>query len=66
MVDISQREVGVDKEIFLVSVPHPIGVNIVWTCVNDHIINESSNTKLLDYVGLIINYLRKRRVGVCS
>ena len=31
--------------------------------MNDHIINESSNTKLLDYVGLIINYLRKRGVG---
>ena len=28
------------KRYFLVSVPHTKGGNIVWTCVNDHIIDE--------------------------
>ena len=30
---------------FLVSVPHPKGVVIVWTCVKDHIINEKEDYK---------------------
>ena len=31
--------------------------------MNNHIIDERSNTKLLEYVVIIINYLRKRSVG---
>ena len=45
------------------SVPHPKGGAIVWTCVKDHIIDEKEGYKDIGLRGLIINYLRKRRVG---
>ena len=45
---------------FLVSTPLPKGGKIVWTCVKDHIIDEKEQYKSIGYVGLIINYLRKR------
>ena len=51
------------KRVFSVSVPHPKGGAFVWTCAKDHIFNEKKDYKKLDYVGLIINHLRKRRVG---
>ena len=34
---------------------------LVWKIISS---TKRSNTKLLDYVGFIINELRKRRVGV--
>ena len=43
--------------------PVPKEENIVWTCVKDNIIKESRPMRILDYVDLIINYLKKRRVG---
>ena len=46
------------------SIPHLKGGGVVWTYEKDHIINERRNTNLLDYMGLIINYLGKRRVGL--
>ena len=42
---------------------HMKGGNMVWTYVKDNIIEDSSTTKLLDYVDLIIHYLKKMRVG---
>ena len=33
------------KRDFLVSVPHPKGGSIVWTCVKDHITNENEDHK---------------------
>ena len=47
---------------FSVYVSHPKGVNIVWTCVKDNIIQEKIILKPLDYRDLIINYLKKIRV----
>ena len=47
---------------FSVYVSHPKGINIVWTCVKDNIIQEKIILKPLDYRDLIINYLKKTRV----
>ena len=33
------------KRCFLVSVPHPKGGEIVWTCVKNHIIDEKEDYK---------------------
>ena len=54
---------GLIKRYFSVSVPNPKWGSIVWTCVKYHIIYKRRTTNILEYVGLIINYLRKRRVG---
>ena len=35
----------------MVSVPHPKGGAIVWTCVKDHIINEKENYKDIGLCG---------------
>ena len=35
----------------------------MWTFVKDNMIEEMSTAKILDCVDLIINYLRKRRIG---
>ena len=48
---------------FLVSVLHLKGGNIVWNCAKDNITKEKYQKKLLDYVGLIINYFKKISVG---
>ena len=53
--DICTREKGwFIKRGFLVSVPHPKEGNIVWTCLEDNIIEEN--------VGLNINHLKKSKV----
>ena len=44
------------------SILRPKGWGVNWTCDKDNIIEEMRNIKLLDYMGLIINYLKKRRV----
>ena len=44
-------------------IPYPKGGSIVWTFVKDNMIEEISTAKILDCVDLIINYLRKRRIG---
>ena len=51
------------KRKFSVSVLHPKGKNIVWNCVKDDISRKMRTTKLLDYVDLIINYLKKMMMG---
>ena len=40
-----------------------MGGGIVWNCVKDHISMKRRTKKILDYMDLIINYLRKRGVG---
>ena len=42
---------------------HVKGGEIVWNFVKDHIIDKRRTTNILDYMGLIVNYLRKRRSG---
>ena len=62
-VYVKEKEELIKRD-FLVSIPYLKGGGIfglVWSILSWR---ESSNTKLLDYVGLIINYLRKRRVVV--
>ena len=54
-----EKEVMIKKE-FSVAILHPKGGNIVWICAKDNITKKSRTTKLLDYVDLIIYYLRKR------
>ena len=44
------------------SVPHPKGRAIVWTCVKDRIINEKEDYKDIGIRGYDY-FLRKRRVG---
>ena len=43
-VYVKDKEELIKRE-FLVSVPHPKGGEIVWTCVKDHIINEKEDYK---------------------
>ena len=43
---------------------HPKGGNILGLVSRIISLRKSGNTKLLDYVGLIINSLKNRRVGV--
>ena len=43
-VCVKEKE-GLIKRKFLVSVPHPKGGAIVWTCVKDHIIDEKEDYK---------------------
>ena len=45
------------------SVSNLKGGAIFWICVKDHIIDERRTTQILDYMGLILNDLRKRRMG---
>ena len=51
------------KRIFLVVVPHPKGGNIVWTSVKVIPLRKRSTKNLLNYISLVITYLKKRRVG---
>ena len=51
------------KRVFLLSIPHPKGGDIVWTCLKRHIIKEKELHKAIGLVVLIINYLKKRRLG---
>ena len=44
------------------AVPHLKGGKIIWTCVEDGIIVERRITKQSDYLGSIINGLKKRMV----
>ena len=39
------------KRYFLVSIPHPKGGNIVWTCGNDHIIDEKEQYEAIGLRG---------------
>ena len=43
-VYIKEKE-ELNKRDFLVSVPHPKGGTIIWTCVKDHIIDEKEDYK---------------------
>ena len=43
-VNVKEKEELINRE-FLVSVPHPKGGAIVWTCVKDHIIDENEDYK---------------------
>ena len=36
---------------FLVSIPHPKGENIVWTCVKDYIIEEKEDYEAIELRG---------------
>ena len=44
--------------------PHPKGGNIVWTYVEDNVIQEKKEYKAMGLRGFGIIYLKKRRVGV--
>ena len=48
MVYLQTIEIGVDKEIFLVSFTHPKGGNIVWACVEDNIVKEKDQHKYIE------------------
>ena len=41
-VYIKEKEELITR-VFSVSVPHPKGVTIVWTCVKDHVIDEKED-----------------------
>ena len=43
-MNIKEKEEIITKE-FLVSVPHPKGGTVVWTCVKDHVIDENEDYK---------------------
>ena len=45
------------------SVPHTKGRKIICTCVKDHSIDEKEQYKAIGLSGLIIDHLKKRRVG---
>ena len=45
-------------------VPHPNGGGGGWIFLGDNIIGERSIIEKSEYVVLVINYLKKRRVGV--
>ena len=42
---------GLIKREFSVSVPHPKGGGVVWTCVKDHIIDEKEDHKEIGLSG---------------
>ena len=48
---------------FPVSVPHPNGGTIFWTCVKDHIIDEKEDYKEIGLRGFDYKLFRKSRVG---
>ena len=41
------------------SVPHPKGGDIVWTCVNNHIINEKERKKSIGICGFNFKLLKE-------
>ena len=46
---------------FLVSIPHPKGGNIIWTCVKYNITKEKDQCKA---IGLLMVKLRTTKIGV--
>ena len=49
-VYVKEKEELINRD-FLVSVPHPNGGNIVWTCVKDHIIYEKEQYEAIGLCG---------------
>ena len=49
---------------FLVSVPHPKGGAIVWTCVKDHIIDEKKKYKDIGLSGFYSKLFEEEEGGV--
>ena len=62
-VYVKEKEYLIARE-FLVSVPHPKGGTIVWTCVKDHIIYEQEDYKEIGILGTYYKLIKERRVGV--
>ena len=51
------------KREFLVSVPHPKGGNIVWTCVKDNIIEENYQYKAIGLRGTDYKLFKEEEGG---
>ena len=48
---------------FLVSVPHPKGGKIVWTCVKDHVIEEKDDYKEIGLRGFDYSLFEEKEGG---
>ena len=51
------------KRSFLVSVPHPKGVDVVCTCVNDHIIDEMEKCETIRLHRFYYNFFEEEQGG---
>ena len=61
-VYVKQKEELLKRD-FLVSVPHPKEGEIVWTCVKDHIIDESEDYKDIGLLGFGFKLFEEEEVG---
>ena len=62
--DVYTREKeGFIKKEFLVSVPHPTGGGIVWTCVKDNIIQEKDQYKAIGIRGFVYKLCKEEEGG---
>ena len=48
---------------FSVSVPHPKGGTIVWTCVKDHVIDEKEDYKEIRLCGFAYSFFGEKEGG---
>ena len=58
-VYVKDKEELIMRE-FLVSVPHPKGGTIVWTCVKDHVIDEKEDYKEIGIRGFDYSLFEKK------
>ena len=59
---VKEKEELITRE-FLVSVPHPKGGTIVWTCVKDHVIDEKEDYKEIGLRGFDYSLFEEKEGG---
>ena len=60
--NVKKKEELIKRE-FLVSVPHPKGGKIVWTCVKDHLIEEMEDYKEIGLRGFDYSLFEEKDGG---